>query len=87
MPQNPTKMAICGVNIYNEWSFVKILFLYGVILYIVQNVAWAGMSKKPYISPSFSYIPLEETLQIAPKKAAALSGCRFQKRLSFQRNR
>jgi alanine dehydrogenase len=44
-----------------------------------------GMSKKPYISPSFSYIPLEETLQIAPKKKKLFLG--IPKETSFQENR
>ena len=43
------------------------------------------MTKKPYISPSFSYIPLEETLQIAPKKKQLFIG--IPKETSFQENR
>lgn len=43
------------------------------------------MSKKPYISPSFSYVPLEETLQIAPKKKQLFIG--IPKETSFQENR
>lgn len=43
------------------------------------------MSKKPYVSPSFSYIPLEETLQIAPKKKQLFIG--IPKENSFQENR
>ncbi len=43
------------------------------------------MSKKPYISPSFSYIPLEETLQITPKKKQLFIG--IPKETSFQENR
>ncbi len=43
------------------------------------------MSKKPYISPSFSYVPLEETLQIAPKKKQLFIG--IPKENSFQENR
>ena len=43
------------------------------------------MSKKPYISPSFSYIPLEETLQIPPKKKQLFIG--IPKETSFQENR
>ena len=44
-----------------------------------------AMSKKPYISPSFSYIPLEETLQITPKKKQLFIG--IPKETSFQENR
>ncbi|PQJ11724.1 alanine dehydrogenase [Flavipsychrobacter stenotrophus] len=43
------------------------------------------MSKKPYISPSFSYTPLEETLQIIPKKKQLFIG--IPKETSFQENR
>jgi len=43
------------------------------------------MSKKPYVSPSFSYVPLEETLQIAPKKKQLFIG--IPKENSFQENR
>jgi alanine dehydrogenase len=43
------------------------------------------MTKKPYISTSFSYIPLEETLQIAPKKKQLFIG--IPKENSFQENR
>lgn len=43
------------------------------------------MSKKPYISPSFSYVPLEETLEIAPKKKKLFIG--IPKETSFQENR
>ena len=43
------------------------------------------MSKKPYISPTFSYVPLEETLQIAPKKKQLFIG--IPKENSFQENR
>src|SRR6478735_11239770 len=43
------------------------------------------MSKKPYISPSFSYVPLEETLQIAPKRKQLFIG--IPKETSFQENR
>ncbi len=43
------------------------------------------MSKKPYVSPSFSYTPLEETLQIAPKKKQLFIG--IPKENSFQENR
>jgi len=43
------------------------------------------MSKKPYVSPSFSYIPLEETLQVAPKKKQLFLG--IPKETSFQENR
>ena len=44
-----------------------------------------AMTKKPYISPSFSYIPLEETLQITPKKKQLFIG--IPKETSFQENR
>ena len=43
------------------------------------------MSKKPYISPSFSYVPLEETLEILPKKKDLFIG--IPKERSFQENR
>lgn len=43
------------------------------------------MSKRPYISPSFSYIPLEETLEILPKKKQLFIG--IPKETSFQENR
>lgn len=43
------------------------------------------MSSKPYISPSFSYVPLEETLEIAPKKKKLFIG--IPKETSFQENR
>lgn len=43
------------------------------------------MSKKPYIPPSFSYTPLEETLQIIPKKKQLFIG--IPKETSFQENR
>jgi alanine dehydrogenase len=43
------------------------------------------MSKKPYISPSFSYVPLEETLQVIPKKKQLFIG--IPKETSFQENR
>jgi alanine dehydrogenase len=43
------------------------------------------MSKKPYISPSFSYVPLEETLQIAPKKKQLFIG--IPKETAFHENR
>jgi alanine dehydrogenase len=45
----------------------------------------AGISKKPYVSPSFSYIPLEETLEILPKKKQLFIG--IPKETSFQENR
>lgn len=44
-----------------------------------------SMSKKPYISPSFSYVPLEETLEIIPKKKKLFIG--MPKETSFQENR
>jgi alanine dehydrogenase len=40
---------------------------------------------KPYISPSFSYVPLEETLEILPKKKDLFIG--IPKETSFQENR
>lgn len=43
------------------------------------------MSKRPYISPSFSYIPLEETLEVQPKKKQLFIG--IPKETSFQENR
>jgi alanine dehydrogenase len=43
------------------------------------------MIKKPYISPSFSYVPLEETLEILPKKKDLFIG--IPKESSFQENR
>lgn len=43
------------------------------------------MSKKPYISPSFSYVPLEETLEILPKKKQLFIG--IPKESTFQENR
>ena len=42
-------------------------------------------SKKPYISPSFSYVPLEETLEIMPKKKELFIG--IPKETSFQESR
>ncbi len=42
-------------------------------------------SKKPYISPSFSYVPLEETLEIMPKKKDLFIG--IPKETSFQESR
>ncbi|MDR3679010.1 MAG: alanine dehydrogenase [Flavipsychrobacter sp.] len=43
------------------------------------------MSKKPFISPSFSYVPLEETLQIPQRKKQLFIG--IPKETSFQENR
>lgn len=43
------------------------------------------MSSKPYISPSFSYVPLEETLEITPKRKKLFLG--IPKETSFQENR
>jgi alanine dehydrogenase len=43
------------------------------------------MSKRPYISPSFSYIPLEEALEILPKKKQLFIG--IPKETSFQESR
>ncbi|MBA3828287.1 MAG: alanine dehydrogenase [Taibaiella sp.] len=43
------------------------------------------MTKKPYISPSFSYVPLEEALEILPRKKQLFIG--IPKETSFQENR
>jgi len=43
------------------------------------------MIKKPYISPSFSYLPLEEVLQIIPKRKQLFIG--IPRETSFQENR
>jgi len=43
------------------------------------------MTKKPFISPSFSYVPLEETLQVIPKKKQLFIG--IPRETSFQENR
>jgi alanine dehydrogenase len=43
------------------------------------------MSKKPYISPSFSYVPLEETLQVTPRRKKLFIG--IPKETIFQENR
>ena len=43
------------------------------------------MIKRPYISPSFSYVPLEETLEIIPKPKALFIG--IPKETSYQENR
>ncbi len=43
------------------------------------------MTKKPYISPSFSYVPLEETLEVLPKRKDLFIG--IPKETSFQENR
>lgn len=43
------------------------------------------MITKPHISPSFSYIPLEETLEIIPRKKRLFIG--IPKETSFQENR
>jgi alanine dehydrogenase len=43
------------------------------------------MSKKPYISPSFSYVPLEETLEITPRRKKLFIG--IPKESTFQENR
>lgn len=43
------------------------------------------MSKRPYISPSFSYVPLEETLVVEQKKKKLFIG--IPKETSFQENR
>jgi len=43
------------------------------------------MSKRPYISPSFSYVPLEETLELLPKRQQLFIG--IPRETSFQENR
>jgi alanine dehydrogenase len=43
------------------------------------------MSKRPIISPSFSYVPLEETLEIIPKRKQLFIG--IPKETAFQENR
>lgn len=43
------------------------------------------MSKRPYISPSFSYVPLEETLEIIPRRKQLFIG--IPKETSFYENR
>ncbi len=43
------------------------------------------MTKKPYISPSFSYIPLEEALEVTPKKKQLFIG--IPRETTFQENR
>jgi len=43
------------------------------------------MSKRPFISPSFSYVPLEETLEITPKRKQLFIG--IPKESAFQENR
>lgn len=43
------------------------------------------MSKRPYISTSFSYVPLEETLEILPKKKQLFIG--IPQETAFQENR
>lgn len=45
----------------------------------------ARISRKPYVSPSFSYVPLEETLEIIPKKKRLFLG--IPKETSFQESR
>ena len=50
----------------------------------MENVT-PGMSKKPFISPSFSYIAQEETLEIAPRRKQLFIG--LPKESSFQENR
>jgi alanine dehydrogenase len=44
-----------------------------------------NVERKPYISPSFSYVPLEETLEILPRKRKLFIG--IPKETSFQENR
>ncbi len=43
------------------------------------------MAKRPFISPSFSYVPLEETLEITPKRKQLFIG--IPKESAFQENR
>jgi len=43
------------------------------------------MSKRPYVSPSFSYVPLEETLEILPKRRQLFIG--IPRETTFQENR
>jgi len=43
------------------------------------------VERKPYISPSFSYVPLEETLEIQPRKKKLYIG--IPRETSFQENR
>lgn len=43
------------------------------------------MSKRPFISPSFSYVPLEETLEVLPKRKQLFIG--IPKETAFQENR
>ena len=43
------------------------------------------MLKRPYIAPSFSYVPLEETLEVLPKRKDLYIG--IPKETSFQENR
>ncbi len=45
----------------------------------------SGISKRPYISPSFSYVPLEETLEIIPKRKQLFIG--IPRETTFQENR
>ena len=45
----------------------------------------SGPIRKPVVSPSFSYIPLEETLEIIPRKKQLFIG--IPKETSFQENR
>lgn len=54
-------------------------------IFLQNAIMCARISKKPYISPSFSYVPLEETLEIVPKKKQLFLG--IPKETSFQENR
>ncbi len=54
-------------------------------IFLPNDYGPVSMSKRPYISPSFSYIPLEETLEILPKKKQLFIG--IPKETSFQENR
>jgi alanine dehydrogenase len=62
-------------------SFIAILFVF----FCKIDTEVSGMSKKPYVAPSFSYVPLEETLEIQPKKKRLFIG--IPRETSFQENR
>lgn len=51
----------------------------------MQNEPFGEITKKPIVSTSFSYIPLEETLQIPQKRKKLFMG--IPKETSFQENR
>jgi len=68
-------------NFYATLIFVIPLFY----LYLVVPFIGIYMIKKPYISPAFTYVPLEETLQITPKKKQLFIG--IPKENTFQENR